>query len=190
MRVDDLIDDVLALLGENPGFCLPDGGDGTGAGTLRVRIRVEVERCAARSVAETPRRFLTGWRKLPSERVAKGPDGRMTVRLPEDYLMLHSLRLSDWERDATEALDHSHWLRRFQESRWHGLRGTAQRPLVFHGIDGEGHRCLELFPASEESLVAEGWYMPAPAVKEDGGIEIPPAAYRKCLDYIVETLSM
>jgi len=190
MRVDELIDDVLLLIGENPAFCLPSGGDGLPGCSLRDRLLMEVERCAAKGIADTPVELLTGWSRIPSEGLRVDPDGRGVLTLPEDFLMLHSIRLSGWERSVNVIYGAGHWLRRWQGSRWHGLRGNAQRPLAFHSLCSDGSRCIELFSARQGDSVEEGWYMPAPCIKEDGGIEIPPAAYRRCLDYMVDTLRM
>lgn len=189
MKVDELIDDALLLLGESPGFCLPSGEGGMPGGSLRDRLLVEVEASAARAICDTPCELLTGWCRLPDDGFGVDADGRGVLPLPGDFLKLHSLRLSGWERRVTEILEASHWLRRWQGSRWHGLRGTPQRPLAFYALDGSGARCLELFRAGAGDRVEEGWYMATPRI-EDGGIEIPPAAYRKCLDYMVETLRM
>lgn len=190
MKIDQLIDDALLLLGENPAFCLSFGEDGLPGGSLRERLMMEAEGCAARAVADTPRELLTGWSRLPTEGLKVESDGKGVLRLPDDFLMLHSLRLSGWERGVTEILAASHWLRRWQGSRWHGLRGNPQRPLAFHALDADGRHCLELFSAYAGDSLEEGWYMALPRIKEDGGIEIPPAAYRKCLDYMVDTLRM
>lgn len=181
MRVERLIDDVLLRMGENPDDCLWESGGEDGGCTLRQRILQSVEEAAANAVSSTPRMRLTGWRPLPADRLRMDEDGRGVLPLPDDFLLLYSVRLSSWERPATEALGHDSWLRKLQRHRWHGLRGVAQRPLAFFGIDPEAGLCLELFSGTPADTLAEGWYMPAPRITAAGEIEIPPAAYGKCV---------
>jgi len=190
MNADSLTDDVLLLLGEDPGQCPWHPGGDTAGCSLRMRIMREIEPCAARAVADTPHMELTGWRRLPADGLKIDADGRAMLPLPDDFLLFFSLRMTSWQRPAGEVLAQDSWLRRLQGNRWHGLRGTPQRPLAFMAVDDEGRRCMELFSCPQGDTLAEGWYMPAPAFDADRRIEIPPAAYSKCLDYIVETLRM
>lgn len=190
MKASEMIDDALLLLGEDPTLCLHDTGAEGGGCTLRRRIIHELVPCAVRAVETTPRMRLTGWRRLTGERLTIDPGGRGVLPLPQDFLRLHSVRMASWSYPVEEVLDAGHWLRRLQGSGWHGLRGSPQRPLVFEGVAADGERGLELFSCAEGDTVAEGWYMPAPAVDAAGNIELPPAAYRRCLDYIVESLRM
>lgn len=188
MTVASVIDDALFLLGEDPAFCLPeDGGEGRDF-SLRGRLRVEVEGCAARALAETAPECLTGWQLLPDDGFAITEDGRGILPLPGDFLLLHTLRLSGWKDGVRKIYHPGHWLRSRQDEKDWPLRGSPARPLLFYGIDHEGKRCLEVFGVSEGDTVAEGWYMPAPTINEDGRIDIPPAAYRKCLDLMVSAV--
>lgn len=189
MTTDSVIDDVLLLLGEDPELCLHSSGSGACGLTLRERIGRELAPCASRAVADTPRMQLTGWRRLGSDGLSVDADGRALLPLPADYLSLFSLRMTSWSHPVAEVLGADSWLRRLQGNRWHGLRGSPQRPLVFATVADDGSPALELFSCPPEDTLAEGWYMPAP-VPADGVIEIPPAAYRRCLGYIVETLRM
>lgn len=188
MKTDRLIDDVLRLIGENPDDCIHQTG-GSGL-SLRERISAEIEECARRAVADTPRMELTGWRLLDDDGLEIDSEGKGVLPLPSDFLMLFCIRMTSWRRPVSEILAHDSWLRQLQDKRWHGLRGTPQRPLVFTGPPAaDGSRTIELFSCARPDTVAEGWYMPAPLIK-DGDIEIPPAAYHRCLRYIVETFRM
>ncbi len=182
MRVDDVINDVLLILGEE---CDADGS--CGDTSLRERIRLEIEDCAARAVMATARESLTGWRSLAGLEVS--PDGRGggLASLPDDFLILSGLRLSSWSRGVAEMLPAGHWLEGLQQAGCLGVRAGKERPLCFHH-PGEGSGALLLYPAGEGDVVAEGWYMPRPETDAGGIIGIPPAAYRLTLAYIVETL--
>jgi len=92
--------------------------------------------------------------------------------LPDDFLVLHSLRMSDWEREVTEVYPSDHWLTQLQGSRWHGLRGTPSRPLAFETLTKEGKRALRLYSSGKDATLASGWYLPAPKINESDEIDI------------------
>ncbi len=52
------------------------------------------------------------------------------VCLPADFLRLVSFKMSDWERAATLAITEEHPLYAQQSSRYAGIRGNTQRPVV------------------------------------------------------------
>ncbi len=110
----------------------------------------------------TPPDRLSGWKRLPVQTLTADSEGRVLLTLPDDFLMLLSLRLSNWERPVTEVLRADHWLRRLQSSRWPALRGTPERPLAFFTLDTACRPALELFSCSPGSTVqlAEFIYHP------------------------------
>lgn len=187
MKVENLLDDMLTAMGYNPALCGYDTAAECRGVSLRSRLRKEVERRAAEAVLSTPVRELTGWRRWPAAEIIPDDSGRGVLPLPDDFLMLLSLRLSSWERPVRDILHPSMWLYRLQNCRWSGLRGTPQRPLAFFTADDDGRRALELFTVGKDpATVAEGWYMPAPRISGDE-IEIPPAAYHTLIAASVAT---
>lgn len=179
MNINRIVSEVALLTGAQ----LPpaDGEYEYAVPSLADRVRMSVEDCAARAILKTEPSRLTGWRLLPGDGLRLCDDGSVTLPLPDDYLMLHSLRLAGWEREVTEALPPRHWLRSLQGSRWHGLRGVPQRPLAFEDLDADGSPCLRLFShqgdSEEEPRLESGWYMPRPSIDRNGDIDIPTAAY-------------
>lgn len=166
------------------GGCVPSLAD---------RIRLEVEPCAREAVASASRMALTGWRLLPGDGLRREADGSVTLPLPDDFLMLFSLRMTGWEREVTDPLPASHWLARQQGSRHHGLRATPSRPVAVMtltaGAGGEGVRALRIYGCEPGCVVDEGWYMPAPSVGSGGEIDVPPAAYGAMLRLIAARVS-
>lgn len=112
----------------------------------------------------------------------------MTLPLPDDFLLFGSIRMKSWQREVTELLEPSHWLMRLQVSRWKGLRGTPARPLAFLGI-ADGKRVVKLYSSPPGDTLAEAFYIPAPKINAAGEIEIPPAAYRKCIEMIKDAVN-
>lgn len=110
----------------------------------------------------TPPSRLTGWKTLPELDLTADAEGRVILPLPDDFLMLLSLRLSNWERPVREVLQPGNWLYRLQSSRWTGLRGTPQRPLAFFSAGDDGQPVVELFSAEPGAVVqlSEFRYLP------------------------------
>lgn len=177
MKTTDIIRDVALLLGVNPGEA--DGGLSPFP-SLGDRILADLEEAAASAILTTPRDRLTGWCRFTAEGTFSD-NGDTVITLPEDFLMLHSISLPDWEIPVTEIRPHSHWLRTLQHSQYRGLRASPSRPLAFMEIDANGKNALRLYPGDRENRFAEGWYMPAPKINAADEIGIPSAAYKECL---------
>lgn len=177
MKTSDVIRDVALLLGANPG---ETDGEFSPFPSLGDRIIADLEETATSSILATPKDRLTGWRRFTIGGTSSDSGG-IVITLPDNFLMLHSISLPNWEIPVTELLPHSHWLRSFQRSQFRGLRATSSRPLAFMEIDANGKNALRLYPGDREKSVAEGWYMPAPKINVADEIEIPSAAYRECL---------
>lgn len=182
MTREEFVERVLVRLGENSAI-LGDGADFPGD-TLLPRIAAAIEPAVAQAIMETPVFALTGWKPFARDAVKEISDGRGILPLPAGMIRFLSLKMRGWARPVTEILPRSHWLRRLQGSKWHGLRGTPDRPIAFHAVDG-GVMAMELFGCVDGDEVEEGWYMEAPRFDIDGNIEIPPAALHRAVDLTV-----
>lgn len=156
MRLDDLLIEMGAdplMTGEAP------------EAMRRLAAEKEEQRLTAEILSTSPE-LLRGWKRWPEVTAKADSEGRVIITLPEDFLLLLSLRLSDWERPVREVLRPDNWLYRLQNRRWEGLRGSPSRPLAFFTTDDEGRPALELFssePGADVS-VTEGSYIPRPKV--------------------------
>lgn len=104
---------------------------------------------------ENPALFGSGrWKVLSPVTLTSDAEGCVILKLPDDFLMLLSLRLSNWERPVREVLSPDHWLHRLQGMRWTALRGTPARPLAFFTVDDDGDPALELF-SSEPNVTVQ-----------------------------------
>lgn len=56
--------------------------------------------------------------------------GSGTIALPDDFLRLIVFQMSDWSMPVTQAIDANHPLYSRQHSRYAGVRGNPQRPVV------------------------------------------------------------
>lgn len=95
------------------------------------------------------------------------------VLLPDDFLRLVSFRMSDWERSVSGALTAGDADYSKCRSRYKGIRGTVQRPVVAVVRRPEG-LALEFYSCSSDSAyVATALYQPRVVVDADGGLDIP-----------------
>lgn len=99
------------------------------------------------------------------------------ILLPEDFMRLLIFKMSDWERPVYEPITAADPQYQLQFSRYKGLRGNTQKPVVAIVSRAEG-RALELFSCnSTAATVEQAVYLPLPKVDIDGGIEIPERCY-------------
>ncbi len=142
-----MLDDLLIQMGADPLM------EGSAPETLR-RVVSEVEKLRLNvGLLEADPCRLKDWKSLPPTTLTADAEGRVVFTLPDDFLMLLSMRLEGWERPVREVLSPTNWLYRLQSARWTGLRGTPQRPLAFFTADDEGRPALELFSVSPGSSV-------------------------------------
>lgn len=100
------------------------------------------------------------------------------ILLPEDFMRLLIFKMSDWERPVYEAITASDPQYQLQFSRYKGLRGNPQKPVVAIVSRSEG-RVLELYSCkNENATIEQALYLPFPYVDCNGGIEIPERCYR------------
>ncbi len=109
------------------------------------------------------------------------------ILLPEDFMRLLVFKMSDWERPVYEPITAADPQYQLQFSRYKGLRGNPQKPVVAIVTRAEG-RALELFSCKDtNATVEQAVYLPLPKVDRDGGINIPGRCYRSV---VYETASL
>lgn len=97
--------------------------------------------------------------------------GRGRVNLPADFLRLLTFQMSDWARPVTEAITEAHPLYGMQSSRYAGIRGNSQQPVVaiVHQATESG-LALEFYSSEGASAhIKLARYIPVPRI-EDGYI--------------------
>ncbi len=98
--------------------------------------------------------------------------GAGRILLPDDFLRLVCFQMSDWSRAVSVAIDENDPLYQRQSSRFAGVRGNPQRPVV--AITGQpGGLVLEFFSCSagRNVYVKQARYIAIPVV-EEGQIDI------------------
>jgi hypothetical protein len=98
--------------------------------------------------------------------------GAGKINLPEDFMRLVVFRMSDWYTPATEVITDNDPLYLQQSSRYAGVRGNPQRPVVaiVHGATGQ---MLEFYScqAGPGVQISAARYIPIPKIV-DGQIDL------------------
>lgn len=124
--------------------------------------------------AEAPAHFQIG----DSSGIFWGEDGKGFIILPDDFMRLLSFRMSDWKRTVFEAISETDPRYALQSSRFAGICGNPEKPVVAVVRRSEG-LVLEFYSCRDNSAtVAQAAYMPFPRVDRHGGIDVAEGCYR------------
>ncbi|QFQ12208.1 hypothetical protein C7Y71_003765 [Pseudoprevotella muciniphila] len=98
------------------------------------------------------------------------------VVLPDDFFRLITFRMSDWQVAVTETIASDNPLYLRQQSRWSGLRGTPQNPVVAI-VQGDVGRVLEFYCCNSGPSVSvrQARYFPLPQYdfQRDTEVDVP-----------------
>lgn len=127
-------------------------------------------------------RPLTGrlsWRKQPGMGMAFLP-------LPDDFLRLASIQLSDWQRPARIITEESPEFD-FQTSRFPGVRGNPHRPVAAIVRYAFG-LVVELYSShsAEEVTIRKALYVPQPHLDADHCIDLPKPLFHDIMQRTAE----
>lgn len=104
-------------------------------------------------------------------------DGTATLELPDNFLRLAYLKMSEWSRPVTKITGFTDPEFAMQTSPWEGIRGTLQRPVVTEVVGKDGVRSLLLYSCSDKSTPESCIYWERPSVSATDTIEVPSALY-------------
>lgn len=172
--VDDIKRDVrIALDQNNSSTPLLDTGD-IDTLTLEEIIESKIED-AARVVTRDAAHYLLDGGKAFGESVrwdVREGYGSGSILLPDDFLRLVSFQMSDWSYPVLNAITEDNPIYALQHSRYGGVRGNPQKPIVALSQQPIG-LVLEFFScaAGENTFVKRATYMPIPKIT-DGEITI------------------
>lgn len=115
--------------------------------------------------------------------------GKGFMVLPRDFMRLISFRMSDWSRTVYDALTESDSEYKLQTSRWRGIYGSPEKPVVAIVQRSEG-TVLEFYSCRDkDAYVAQGSYLPLPRIDKGGGIDVSEKCYRAAI-YRAASLAM
>lgn len=127
---------------------------------------------------EAPAHLLESGHDFGEDNVFIGEDGKGFIILPNDFMRLISFRMSDWTRTIYEAITESDPQYALQSSRFKGICGNPEKPVVAVVRRSEG-KVLEFYSSRDNSAtVVQATYLPVPKIDHDGGIDVAEGCYR------------
>lgn len=139
-------------------------------------VRSKIVEAVRRVLTDAPTHLIDGG--LPfGDAIYWRSKGSGWILLPEDFMRLLIFKMSDWERPVYEPITAADPQYQLQFSRYKGLRGNPQKPVVAIVSRAEG-RALELYSCKDTSATVEqAVYIPLPRIDCDGGVEVPERCY-------------
>lgn len=177
-RVAEIRRDVRIALDQNMRSGQLEGLEDVETLSLDALIDSKIEEAAQRVELEAPAHLLEEGHTFGGDAPYWGDRGSGWVMLPRDFMRLIAFRMSDWERSAYRAITPGDPMYEKQSSRYKGIRGNPQRPVVAIVNRAVG-KALEFYSCkSEEAYIARASYVPYPEIDGDGGIDICERCYR------------
>lgn len=112
------------------------------------------------------------------DNVVWGEDGKGWILLPDDFMRLVVFKMSDWRHSVSEAITQDDPKYSRQWSRWKGICGNPEKPVVAIVNRAEGN-LLEFFSCHDDTATVEqAVYVPLPRIDLDGGIDVSEKCYK------------
>lgn len=186
--VEDIVRDARVVLdSNNSSAALSELGD---VDTLKVDEIIESRIVdAAVLVEQRAAHWLLDGGKSLSCNITWKSNNSGTIGLPKGFLRLVTFRMSDWAHPVTDPITEDSPLYAMQSSRFGGVRGNTQRPVVaiVHG-QSESGLVLEFYGCdSQEATVSYGRYIARPEITA-GKVDICPSL-REAIVYRTASLT-
>lgn len=112
------------------------------------------------------------------DNVVWGEDGKGWILLSDDFMRLVVFKMSDWRHSVSEAITQDDPKYSRQWSRWKGICGNPEKPVVAIVNRAEGN-VLEFFSCHDDTATVEqAVYVPLPRIDLDGGIDVSEKCYK------------
>lgn len=173
--VADILKDVRITLDQNQVESILAADDDTLE--LDDIIRKNIEEAGLRILREAPLRMIDDTKSLALMAVIDGvetvsnisvEDGVVTITLPDDYLRVAIVQMSDWKTPVRSAVLDTSEDYMSTRSAFDGVRPNTYRPIVVETEDGENNPILECYgseDADDDITVAKGRYIAIPKIK-------------------------
>lgn len=183
-KVDELVKEIKVALDENVSSeALISLGD-TDTLTLEEIIKSKIEPAAKTIEANAPYYLLDGGIGFADSEQEEADNslawasgekgiGYGIIKLPDNFLRLVSFKMSDWDYSVSEAISEYDSRYAMQFSRFGGIKGNPQRPVIAIVQRPDG-LCLQFFSCrgGAEVFVEIAQYIAIPKISASGTIEL------------------
>ncbi len=112
------------------------------------------------------------------ENIVWSDGGKGWLILPDDFMRLVVFKMSDWHHSVSEAITQDDPKYSRQWSKWKGICGNPEKPVVAIVNRAEGN-VLEFFSCNDDTATVEqAVYIPFPRIDLDGGIDVSEKCYK------------
>ncbi|MCQ2219999.1 MAG: hypothetical protein MJZ12_01325 [Prevotella sp.] len=161
-QVSDLVQEIRVAIDSNLNSEQLTGIGDIDTLALEEIIGSKIAEAARIVVLNAPSYLLDGGESLGATVSWNGTSGR--IKLPENFLRLVVFKMSDWSRAVTVPISDTDPQYALQSSRWAGVRGNPQKPVVAIVPDADG-LVLEFY-TSNAGTVEQATYIAMPKVTE------------------------
>lgn len=182
--IGELASDMAALLGESllP-ECQPEESPFP---DLEKQVRILAPIVLETLIMESePFDLMDAAGRIDSE-IRIDSEGMVTLELPDDFLRLICLKMSDWQRPVTSITTVGNPLFYRQGSRWKGIRGTPEHPVALPGFTTDGKGALHLYSSKTGATLEQALYIPRPSLSAKDELKVPSALYPSLLLKLTE----
>ncbi|MCH5227308.1 MAG: hypothetical protein J1F16_05770 [Muribaculaceae bacterium] len=185
VSISRLADDVKTVVGDSLlDICLPEDSPFP---DMENRVRVLAPGLLADILITAPFYDVGGVKNF-SGPIETDKTGCVTMPLPDDFLKLVSIKMSDWQRAVSEITDSQSPKALQQGSRFPGIRGTPQRPVVILEGDAGGKLVVKMYSSTKGATLESACYISRPEVDSSDMIEVPPGVYHQLVMALVHNV--
>lgn len=184
--VERIASDVAALLGEN--LALECISEESPFPDLKDRVRILAPGILAGLLEKADTYVYETAEKIPGQASLR-QDGSGLLPLPSEFLKLVCLKMPGWTRPVSEVSGSGSIQEAMQQSKWPGIRGTTQRPVVLNHYEEKGQRALLIYPCGEDTTPEISLYIPLPAFDEAEGMTVEHRFYPELVRLLAEKIN-
>lgn len=183
--IDELASDVATVLGENIARDLQP--EESGIPLIRERVRAMAPGILTELLMEWKPEEIDESNPITAEPM-RDETGIVTLTLPDDFLRLVAVRMTDWDCTLYEITGMDNTRTSRERNGRDGAGGNPERPVALMDHGRDGRRRLRLYRSKAGSEVGTALYLPMPAINHDDTLWIPQRLYHRLMMRLAETI--
>lgn len=147
------------------------------------QVRIMAPALLTTLILEADPRNLDGAESFLTQ-VRPDSDGVVTIPLPDNFLRLAEVKMSDWKYELRDVSASDSETLAMQYCGVEGIFGNSQRPVALFGHTLSGQRCIKLFSSDVSASLEKALYYPVPQIDSSDTISIPDSLYPSLLNLL------